>query len=136
MGLLLLLLYCCHIVDDGADNRTKGKSDAIGCMQFIDFLNDSQRDPRLNEILFPFYNEKRARQIIEEHEPDKANRARSNSLPMANFSVFLPRPPPIRQRCPFSMILDFISLPGDPSAIPQRSLSDPYNRYCPDGVKH
>jgi len=55
---------------------TKGKSDAIGCPQFIDFLNDSQRDPRLNEILFPFYNEKRVTQIVEEHEPDKANRAR------------------------------------------------------------
>ncbi|CAG01495.1 unnamed protein product [Tetraodon nigroviridis] len=32
------------------------------------FLN--QRDPRLNEILFPFYNNKRAMQIIEKYERD------------------------------------------------------------------
>ncbi len=47
-------------------------------MQFIDFLNDKQRDPRLNEILYPLYNEKRATEIIDEYEQDKENRARSN----------------------------------------------------------
>ena len=56
---------------------TKGKSDAIGCAAFIDFLNDKQRDPRLNEILYPLYNEKRATEIIDEYEQDKENRARS-----------------------------------------------------------
>ncbi|XP_046642966.1 1-phosphatidylinositol 4,5-bisphosphate phosphodiesterase-like isoform X1 [Daphnia pulicaria] len=55
---------------------TKGKSDAIGIIQFIDFLNDKQRDPRLNEILYPLYNEKRATEIIEEYEQDKDNRLR------------------------------------------------------------
>uniref|UniRef100_A0A8C0HFU6 1-phosphatidylinositol 4,5-bisphosphate phosphodiesterase n=1 Tax=Buteo japonicus TaxID=224669 RepID=A0A8C0HFU6_9AVES len=30
-----------------------------------------QRDPRLNEILFPFYDTKRAMQIIETYEPDE-----------------------------------------------------------------
>ncbi len=59
---------------------TKGKSDAIGIIQFIDFLNDKQRDPRLNEILYPLYNEKRATEIIEEYEQDKDNRLRSNLL--------------------------------------------------------
>lgn len=56
---------------------TKGKSDTISCSQFIDFLNDKQRDPRLNEILYPLYNEKRATEIIDEYEQDKENRARS-----------------------------------------------------------
>ncbi len=59
---------------------TKGKSDAIGVIQFIDFLNDKQRDSRLNEILYPLYNEKRATEIIEEYEQDKDNRLRSNLL--------------------------------------------------------
>lgn len=30
----------------------------------------NQRDPRLNEILFPFYENKRAMQIIEKYERD------------------------------------------------------------------
>ena len=56
--------------------RTNGKSDTIGISAFIDFLNDKQRDPRLNEILYPLYNERRATQIIDEYEQDKENRAR------------------------------------------------------------
>lgn len=31
----------------------------------------NQRDPRLNEILFPFYDPKRAMQIIEKYERDE-----------------------------------------------------------------
>lgn len=31
----------------------------------------NQRDPRLNEILFPFYDTKRAMQIIEKYERDE-----------------------------------------------------------------
>lgn len=31
----------------------------------------NQRDPRLNEILFPFYDPKRATQIIEKYERDE-----------------------------------------------------------------
>lgn len=33
-------------------------------------LLQNQRDPRLNEILFPFYDNKRAMQIIEKYERD------------------------------------------------------------------
>ncbi|XP_022090598.1 1-phosphatidylinositol 4,5-bisphosphate phosphodiesterase beta-1-like isoform X3 [Acanthaster planci] len=40
--------------------------------QFIKFLNDEQRDPRLNEILYPFYDVPRARELITEFEPNKA----------------------------------------------------------------
>ena len=99
--------------------RTKGKSDAIGCMQFIDFLNDSQRDPRLNEILFPFYNEKRARQIIEEHEPDKANRARSNPLPNDPSTILKRSFPPFLWPPVESMVIN------DLLTILQRSPSRP-----------
>ncbi|XP_005100848.3 1-phosphatidylinositol 4,5-bisphosphate phosphodiesterase beta-4 isoform X1 [Aplysia californica] len=38
--------------------------------QLIDFFNDRQRDPRLNEILFPFYNHARVRNIIQSYETD------------------------------------------------------------------
>ncbi|XP_057325242.1 1-phosphatidylinositol 4,5-bisphosphate phosphodiesterase classes I and II isoform X2 [Microplitis mediator] len=44
--------------------------------QFVDFLNKSQRDPRLNEILYPYANDARARDIINQYEPDKNNASR------------------------------------------------------------
>ncbi|XP_018331606.1 1-phosphatidylinositol 4,5-bisphosphate phosphodiesterase isoform X1 [Agrilus planipennis] len=53
---------------------TQGKADYIGVEQFINFLNEKQRDPRLNEILYPLYDEKRAAEIIETYEQDEAYR--------------------------------------------------------------
>ena len=38
--------------------------------KLIEFLNEKQRDPRLNEILYPHYNEKRVREIISTYETD------------------------------------------------------------------
>ncbi|XP_038071371.1 1-phosphatidylinositol 4,5-bisphosphate phosphodiesterase beta-1-like isoform X10 [Patiria miniata] len=40
--------------------------------QVIKFLNDEQRDPRLNEILYPFYDVPRAKELVNEFEPNKA----------------------------------------------------------------
>ena len=34
----------------------------------IEFLNEKQRDPRLNEILYPHYNENRVMEIIRTYE--------------------------------------------------------------------
>ena len=42
--------------------------------QFVDFLNREQRDPRLNEILYPYYDLKKARALIEQFEPTKGLR--------------------------------------------------------------
>ncbi|XP_044144661.1 1-phosphatidylinositol 4,5-bisphosphate phosphodiesterase beta-4 isoform X2 [Bufo gargarizans] len=47
------------------------KSDYLTVDQLVSFLNEHQRDPRLNEILFPFFETKRAMQIIETYEPDE-----------------------------------------------------------------
>lgn len=40
----------------------------------------NQRDPRLNEILFPFYDPKRAMQIIEKYERDEELKKRGRDL--------------------------------------------------------
>ncbi|XP_058880245.1 1-phosphatidylinositol 4,5-bisphosphate phosphodiesterase beta-4 isoform X4 [Acipenser ruthenus] len=48
------------------------KTDYLTVDQLVSFLNENQRDPRLNEILFPFYDPKRSMQIIETYEPDEA----------------------------------------------------------------
>lgn len=44
--------------------------------QFVNFINKIQRDPRLNEILHPYANASRAKDLIEEHEPNKYNAQR------------------------------------------------------------
>lgn len=41
--------------------------------QFVEFLNQTQRDPRLNEILYPYANAARAMEIINQYEPNKHN---------------------------------------------------------------
>jgi phosphatidylinositol phospholipase C, beta len=41
--------------------------------QLVDFLNKTQRDPRLNEILFPYANPTRAKDLILQYEPNKLN---------------------------------------------------------------
>ncbi|KAF5302269.1 hypothetical protein FQA39_LY10308 [Lamprigera yunnana] len=41
--------------------------------QLVDFLNKTQRDPRLNEILYPYVNSERAKDIIAQYEPNKYN---------------------------------------------------------------
>uniref|UniRef100_A0A8C7T8B3 1-phosphatidylinositol 4,5-bisphosphate phosphodiesterase n=1 Tax=Oncorhynchus mykiss TaxID=8022 RepID=A0A8C7T8B3_ONCMY len=63
-------------------NRINGdKSDFLNVDQLVSFLNENQRDPRLNEILFPFYDPKRAMQIIEKYErdPDLKKKGRMSS---------------------------------------------------------
>ena len=48
--------------------RAGGKSNEINVPSLIEFLNEKQRDPRLNEILYPHYNENRVMQIIRTYE--------------------------------------------------------------------
>ncbi|XP_012264573.2 1-phosphatidylinositol 4,5-bisphosphate phosphodiesterase [Athalia rosae] len=50
---------------------TQGKADTINLDQLILFLNEKQRDPTLNEILCPLYDEKRAMEIIRDYEKNE-----------------------------------------------------------------
>lgn len=59
---------------------TQGKSDRINLEQFVNFMNDKQRDPRLNEILYPLYEEKRAWEIINTYEQNEEAKAASKYL--------------------------------------------------------
>lgn len=62
---------------DFTPSSTQGKSDRINLEQFVNFMNDKQRDPRLNEILYPLYEDKRAAEIITTYEQD--DEAKSSS---------------------------------------------------------
>ncbi|KAK0163134.1 hypothetical protein PV327_006842 [Microctonus hyperodae] len=53
---------------------TQGKADTINLEQLITFLNEKQRDPTLNEILYPLYDDKRASEIINDYEQNETYR--------------------------------------------------------------
>ena len=59
---------------------TQGKANEINVEQFINFLNEKQRDPRLNEILYPLYDEKRSLEIINTYEQSEEFRTKSRFL--------------------------------------------------------
>lgn len=52
--------------------------------QFVQFMNEKQRDPRMNEILYPLYDEKRCTEIINDYELD-AERKKSGKLNLDEF---------------------------------------------------
>ncbi|KAG8437970.1 hypothetical protein GDO86_008597 [Hymenochirus boettgeri] len=56
--------------------------------QLMDFLNQKQRDSRLNEILFPPLKRYQVRQLIEKYEPNKPFVER-DQMSMEGFSRFL-----------------------------------------------
>lgn len=66
-------------------NRTQGKADTINLDQLITFLNEKQRDPTLNEILYPLYDEKRASEIINDYEKNETAKNQSESDKESQF---------------------------------------------------
>ena len=56
--------------------------------QLVEFLNNEQRDPRLNEILYPYYNVKRAQAIIDEFE-ENSTLSGKGELAAAVDSIFI-----------------------------------------------
>ncbi|XP_065332409.1 1-phosphatidylinositol 4,5-bisphosphate phosphodiesterase-like [Cloeon dipterum] len=54
-------------IDELFQMITRGK-DFVTLQQLVTFMNEKQRDPRLNEILYPLYSEKRCTEIINDYE--------------------------------------------------------------------
>ncbi|XP_053974443.1 1-phosphatidylinositol 4,5-bisphosphate phosphodiesterase-like isoform X1 [Hylaeus volcanicus] len=67
---------------------TKGHSESITLAQLVQFMNEKQRDPRLNEILYPLYDEKRCTEIINDYEEDEKMKA-AKSLTKDGFIRYL-----------------------------------------------
>jgi phosphatidylinositol phospholipase C beta len=57
-------------------NTNHDLPDTINTETLINFLNDKQRDPRLNEILYPHYDSKRVMEIINTYEKNPENVAK------------------------------------------------------------
>lgn len=66
-------------------NRTQGKADTINLEQLITFLNEKQRDPTLNEILYPLYDEKRTMEIINDYEKNETAKIQSTIKMISPF---------------------------------------------------
>lgn len=49
-------------------SRGAKKKPYLTAEQFVQFLNREQRDPRLNEILYPYYTIKQAQEFIDNFE--------------------------------------------------------------------
>lgn len=45
--------------------------------KFEQFLNKEQRDPSLNELLYPFYSVQKATELIQKYETDDSLRKKS-----------------------------------------------------------
>ncbi|XP_006861047.1 PREDICTED: 1-phosphatidylinositol 4,5-bisphosphate phosphodiesterase beta-3 isoform X2 [Chrysochloris asiatica] len=56
--------------------------------QLMDFINQKQRDPRLNEVLYPPLRPSQARQLIEKYEPNQQFLER-DQMSMEGFSRYL-----------------------------------------------
>ncbi|KAG8564218.1 hypothetical protein GDO81_016371 [Engystomops pustulosus] len=65
----------------------KGKP-YLNLEQLMDFINQKQRDPRLNEILYPPLKRDQVRQLIEKYEPNRQFLER-DQMSMEGFSRFL-----------------------------------------------
>lgn len=63
---------------------TSSKRCLMSTSQLVDFLNKTQRDPRLNEILYPYANPARAKELICQYEPNKFN-AQKGQLSLDGF---------------------------------------------------
>uniref|UniRef100_F1KQQ6 1-phosphatidylinositol 4,5-bisphosphate phosphodiesterase n=1 Tax=Ascaris suum TaxID=6253 RepID=F1KQQ6_ASCSU len=51
--------------------KLSGQKEYLTKDRLINFLNEEQRDPRLNEILFPFFDNNRVQQLIAKYEIDE-----------------------------------------------------------------
>ncbi|PIO00678.1 hypothetical protein AB205_0083920 [Aquarana catesbeiana] len=69
------------------ENGAKGKP-YLTLEQLMEFINQKQRDPRLNEILFPPLKRDQVRQLIEKYEPNRQFLER-DQISMEGFSRFL-----------------------------------------------
>lgn len=78
----------CEITEQPYNTSRKTKLRGMNVEQLVNFLNKEQRDPRLNEILYPYADAAKAREVIRDYEPYKENIAK-NVLSCEGFLKYL-----------------------------------------------
>ena len=75
-------------VTDIFSKLCKTESSVMTSVEFLSFLNEYQRDPRLNEILYPYATEEKAMSLIKKYEPNQ-HLVSKNQLSCEGFKWFL-----------------------------------------------
>lgn len=79
-----------------------GQKEYLTRERLVNFLNDEQRDPRLNEILFPFFDNNRVQQLIAKYENDENYIANGKCVYHLNQNnIFLKVNYPVMHFCDF-----------------------------------
>ena len=69
-------------------NRHSSKTQLMTVDQVVEFLNREQRDPRRNEILYPYADRAKGREIVQTYEPSQENKDK-NLLSVDGFLRYL-----------------------------------------------
>jgi hypothetical protein len=72
---LIKLVYKVLLIRTGSKRKLH-----LNPNQFEDFLNKKQRDPGLNELLYPFYTTEKAATLIQKFETDESFRKKSSFI--------------------------------------------------------
>ena len=75
-------------VTDIFSKLCKTEASVMTSAEFLSFLNEYQRDPRLNEILYPYATEEKAMSLIKKYEPNQ-HLVSKNQLSCEGFKWFL-----------------------------------------------
>ncbi|XP_050724739.1 1-phosphatidylinositol 4,5-bisphosphate phosphodiesterase classes I and II-like isoform X3 [Eriocheir sinensis] len=78
----------CQLTGQEYSATRKTKLQGMNMEQLVKFLNEEQRDPRLNEILYPYADGAKAREVLLDYEPHKDNIAK-NVLSFEGFLKYL-----------------------------------------------
>ncbi|XP_045109781.1 1-phosphatidylinositol 4,5-bisphosphate phosphodiesterase classes I and II-like isoform X4 [Portunus trituberculatus] len=78
----------CSLTDQEYNPDPKFRPRGMNIEQLVKFLNEEQRDPRLNEILYPYADAAKAKEVIRDYEPAKENIAK-NVLSIEGFLKYL-----------------------------------------------
>ncbi|XP_069955490.1 1-phosphatidylinositol 4,5-bisphosphate phosphodiesterase classes I and II isoform X4 [Cherax quadricarinatus] len=78
----------CALTEQPYSGNRKTKLRGMSVEQLVKFLNEEQRDPRLNEILYPYADTNKALEVIRDYEPIKENIAK-NVLSCEGFLKYL-----------------------------------------------
>lgn len=67
-----------YLISRCGNDPSSSKKKLMTVDQLVEFLNKEQRDPRLNEILYPYADRTRGKDIIQQYEPNKNNAQKGN----------------------------------------------------------
>jgi len=75
----IFLLYLTKFSDKKRADKSR-KNWLLDAEKFETFLNEEQRDPSLNELLYPFCTTEKSAELIQKFEIEESSRRKSNQI--------------------------------------------------------